>query len=82
MNLELYRCVALCRDFDEYRLKAGDVAMLIDHVPHPAGGEDGAVLEVFNALWESINVVIVPESAVESLREDEILTVRSLARAP
>jgi hypothetical protein len=80
MNPELYHCVALRRDFDEYRLKAGDVAMLIDRVPHPSGGEDGVVLEVFNALWESIDAVIVPESAVESLREDEILTVRTLAK--
>jgi hypothetical protein len=80
MNPDLYQCVALRRDFEEYRLKAGDVAMLIDRVPHPSGGEGGVVLELFNALWESIDVVIVPESAIEQLSEDEILTVRSLAK--
>ena len=79
MRPELYQRVALLRDFDEYRLKAGDVAMLVDRVPHPSGGEDGAVLEVFNAVGESIAVVAVPESTVESLREDEILSVRKLA---
>ena len=79
MRLELYQRVALRRDFDEYRLKAGDVAVLVDRVPHPSGGEDGAVLEVFNAVGESIAVVAVPESAVERLRDDEVLTVRKLA---
>jgi hypothetical protein len=69
------------RDFDEHRLKAGDVAMLVDRVPHPAGGEDGAVLQVFNALGESIAVVAVPESAVGSLRGDEVPAVRGLASA-
>ncbi len=52
--------------------------MLIDSTPHPRGGEDGYVLEIFNAAGESINVIIVPMSAVGPLREDEILAVRSL----
>jgi hypothetical protein len=81
MRPELYQRVVLGRDFDEHRLKAGDLAMLIDWVPHPSGGEDGAILEIFNALGESIAVVAVPESAVESLREDEVPAVRKLASA-
>jgi hypothetical protein len=48
--------------------------------PHPTGGEDGCILEVFNAVGETIAVVTVPLSAVEPLRADEILTVRSLAQ--
>jgi hypothetical protein len=39
------------------------------------------VLEVFNAVGESIAVIAVPISVVEALRADEILTVRSLAQA-
>ena len=76
--LELYQYVSLKRDFSEHNLKKGDVAMLIDSIPHPSGGEDGYVLEIFNAAGESINVIIVPMSAVGPLREDEILAVRSL----
>ncbi len=79
MTLELYQRVALRRDLQEHHLKKGDVATLIDHVPHPNGGEDGYILEVFNALGESIAVVPVPISDVEPLRADEVLTVRSLA---
>jgi hypothetical protein len=57
------------------------VAVLVDYVQHPQGGEQGCVLEVFNALGESIAVVAVPDSDIEELRADEVLSVRPLARA-
>ncbi|MGF1497863.1 MAG: DUF4926 domain-containing protein [Elainellaceae cyanobacterium] len=50
-------------------------------VAHPDGGEEGCVLEVFNAIGESVAIVAVPLSAVESLRSDEILTVRAFPQA-
>lgn len=81
MKLELYQRVALCRDMPLYQLKKGDVAMLVDRVPHPIQGEDGCVLEIFNALGESILVVAVSVSDVEILRADEVLSVRSLVQA-
>jgi len=81
MKLPLYQHVALRKDLPEQHLRAGDIAVLIDYVPHPSGGQEGCVLEVFNALGESIAVVAVPESAVGPLRADEILAVRPLARA-
>ncbi|WP_414543947.1 DUF4926 domain-containing protein [Nostoc sp. CCY0012] len=79
MNFELYQRVALNRNLEEYQLKKGDVATLIDFVPHPSNGEQGCVLEVFNATGESIAVVIVPISDIKPLRNHEILSVRSLA---
>lgn len=78
--LDLYQKVSLNRDFPEYNLVKGDLATLIDFVPHPEQGENGSVLEIFNAVGESINVIIVPMSAVESLKDDEILSVRPLLR--
>lgn len=81
MTLELYQEVALTRDVPEQQLRAGDIGTLIDFVSHPTSGEEGCVLEVFNAVGESIAVVAVPVSAVEALRADKILTVRSLAQA-
>jgi hypothetical protein len=81
MSLELYQSVALRRDLPEHNLKKGDVATLIDRVPHPSGGEDGYILEVFNAVGESIKVIAVPRLDVEVLRADEILTVRSLVES-
>ena len=81
MSLELYQEVALTRDLPEHQLRAGDIGTLIDFVSHPTSGEEGCVLEVFNAVGESIAVVAVPVSAIEALRADKILTVRSLVQA-
>jgi hypothetical protein len=66
VSLPCYQRVALKRDLPEHDLRKGDVAMLVGHVPHPEGGEQGCVLEVFNALGESIAVVAVRQSDVEA----------------
>lgn len=80
MTLNLYREVALTRNLPEHELQAGDIATLVDFVSHPSCSEEGCVLEVFNAVGESLIVIAVPISAVEALRADEIFTVRSLAK--
>jgi hypothetical protein len=59
----------------------GDLATLIDTMPHPASGEPGCTLEVFNAIGESIAIITVPESAITALCADEILCVRPLTHA-
>ena len=76
MKHPLYERVALARDLVEHGLKRGDVATLVDYVPHPEGGELGCALEFFNALGESIAVAVVPESHVEALQADEIFSIR------
>lgn len=68
------------REAIDHELKAGDIATLIDFVPHPNGGEKGCILEVFNAVGESITVISVPVSIIEILRSDEISTGRSLVK--
>lgn len=81
MSVPLYQRVALKRDVPEHSLRRGDVAVLVEYVAHPGKGEEGCVLEVFNALGESIAVVAVPESDIEELRADEVLAVRPLPKA-
>ncbi len=81
MKLELYQYVALCRDIPEQNLKRGDIAMLIDYVTHPVDGEDGYILEVFNAAGDSMAVFTVPMSSVEKPPSDAVLAVRSLVEA-
>jgi hypothetical protein len=75
---DLYPRVSLNCDFPEHHFKKGDVASLIDYVPHPGNREEARVLEMFSATGESIAVVIVPISAIYPLRNDEILTVLPL----
>ncbi len=78
MIYKLFEEVALLKDIPEKKLKKGDVATIVEH--HPVSrGEDGYSLEVFNALGDTIAVVVVPESAIEPLKENEIFSVRSLA---
>jgi hypothetical protein len=77
MTMKLYQEVSLARDLPEYSLRSGDLAMLVDLVPHPSNGEEGCVMEVFNAIGESLAAIAVPISAVEVLHPYEILSVRS-----
>lgn len=81
MKAKLYERVALRRDLTEHQLRKGDIAVLVDRVPHPSGGEEGCVLEVFNAVGDSMAILTVPASDIEALRPDEVLAVRELTRA-
>jgi hypothetical protein len=78
MKRDLLQRVALTRNVDDHRLCAGDIVYLVDRVPHPEGGEAGCVLEVFNAIGESIDILTVPESFIEPLAADEVLAVRRI----
>lgn len=83
MKIDLFTEVALTRDLPSEGLRRGDLATLIDYVPatKASRGEDGCLLEVFNAVGESIAIVAVPVSAMEPLRPNEVLSVRPLVRA-
>jgi Domain of unknown function (DUF4926) len=81
MNIELYKEMALKRDVPGRPLRAGDVGTVVEILPHPTGGPRGVVLEIFNAVGESIAVVTVPETDLEPLTADEVFRVRSLSKA-
>jgi hypothetical protein len=81
MILELYTQIVLNRDIPTENLKPGSLAMFIDVLVHPDGGEDGALLEVFNVLGDFIAVITVPMSAIEPLQADYILSVRPIETA-
>ena len=79
MKYELYKDYALARDVPEHGLRRGDIIKLVEH--HSARDlEEGYSAEVFNALGDTIDVITVAESAIEPLREDEVLAVRVLVR--
>ncbi|MEA5532628.1 DUF4926 domain-containing protein [Crocosphaera sp. XPORK-15E] len=67
---KLYQEVSLNCDFPEYNLKKGDLAILVDTIPHPTRGEEGYVLEIFDTEGESIDVVIVPKSAIATEKKE------------
>jgi len=80
MKLELYSDAMLTCDLPQHRLRRGDIVKLVEHHTAPDGSE-GFSIEVFNAVGDTIAVTAVPSSALEVLREDEILCARPLACA-
>ena len=78
MKLQLYTDVVLACDVPEHRLKRGDIVKLVEHHVAPDGTE-GYSIEVLNAVGDTIAVAAVPVTALEPLREDEILCARSLS---
>lgn len=65
-ELVLFQRVVLCRNCPEQKLKTGDEATLLDFIPHPEGGKEGCILEIFD---EDVGrVAIVPISAIRVVR--------------
>ena len=80
-QLPLHEQVALRCDLPLHGIRSGDVVTLLDYVPHPDGKREGCIVEVFNAVGDSIAVVTVEAGDIESLKPNEVLTVRRLAQA-
>ena len=79
-NYNLFARVALREDLLQYNLQRGDIATIVDkHVGN--NNKIGYSLEVFNALGETISVVVVSENQIEPLMKNEILHVRQLEAA-
>lgn len=79
MKFPLYSRVALAVDLPAEGIRRGDIATVAEHHAAPAPGmEPGYSLEVLNAVGETLAIVTLPESQIEALRRDEILSVRSL----
>ncbi len=78
MKFPLFSRVALAADVPRDGIRRGDLATVVEHHPAPVlGGEPGYSLEVFNALGKTVAVLTVPESHLEALRDDEVLSVRA-----
>ncbi|MDA1142048.1 MAG: DUF4926 domain-containing protein [Planctomycetota bacterium] len=77
MKFDLYTDVMLACDLPEHRLRRGDIVKLVDHHVAPDGAQ-GYSIEVFNAVGDTIAVTTVPASALEVLRQDEVLCVRTI----
>jgi hypothetical protein len=73
-----YTEVALAEDLPEEDLCRGDVVTIVDRVPGP-GGDTGYLIEVFNAVGQTIKVLAVPAGALAPLAPDQVLAVRPLA---
>jgi hypothetical protein len=80
MKLDLYKHAVITADLPELGLKRGDLVTVIEELQAP-DGETGYAVEVFNALGETLDVHMLPASALEPASEDEILCVRRVESA-
>lgn len=79
MKFPLFSRVALAVDLPAEGIRRGDVATVVDHhVAASSEAEAGYSIEIFNAVGETLAVLTLPESHLEALRRDEILSVRPL----
>ena len=76
MLYQLFTRVSLTKDFPEYGLQKGDLATIVDRHEGKPGQESGYSLEVFNAIGETIGVLVVDESKILPVHANEILRVR------
>ena len=67
MKFELFTRVSLKTDLPEDGLCRGDVATIVEHHQGRPGQEPGYTLEVFNATGDTVAVVTVYESQIETL---------------
>jgi hypothetical protein len=81
MKFELYSQVAFAKDIPAHHLRKGDVATVVEQIPVSDAKRAAYVVEVFNAIGDSIDVLIVPETSLEPLRADEIWHIREVAVA-
>jgi len=76
MAYALFSRVALKEDLPAEGFCRGDIATVVDQHEDPQGKERGYSLEFFNAVGETIAVVVVRESQIEPLKNNEIFHVR------
>jgi len=76
MTYKLFSRISLAEDLPEYGLRKGDLATIVERHEGGSDQEPGYSLEVFNALGETITVLVVGESSILPVHADEILQVR------
>ena len=80
MKPKLFEEVIINRDFPEYNIAKGDIAILNDFVTDLAG-EEGCVLEIYTAVGTFVMVVTLPGDNIEPLQPTDRRSVRSCVKA-
>jgi hypothetical protein len=78
MAYALFTRVSLTENFAERGLHKGDLATIVEIHKDGPKQETGYSLEVFNAVGETIAVLVVEESKISPVTRNEILHVRQL----
>lgn len=79
MNYELFSRVALNSNIENTIFEKGDIVTIVEIVnPIKNSDERGYFLEMFDVLRNSIDLILVEESQLQTLLENNILHLRKL----
>jgi hypothetical protein len=78
MTFKICTEFSLAHDLPKYRLLRGDLVRLVEHHISPKGDE-GYSAEVLGAKGQTLAVIAVAAASLEALRDDDVLSVRSMA---
>ena len=81
MAYKLFTRVTLGEDYPGYGLYKGDLATIVEKHEGKPDQEMGYSLEVFNAVGETITVLVMEESKINPVKGNEILHVRRFEKA-
>ena len=79
MKHNLFDRVTFTGDVPQHNLQVVDESTVVEHHVGAQGQEEGYTVESFNAVGESVAVVTLKESEIDSLNAKGILHVRPLA---
>ncbi len=81
MKFELYTQAVLTIDLPDYGLKIGDLVTLVEFLEGNETLESAYVVEVFDAIGQTLAVLTVAEKNLTHLQAGEVLSVRKLQAA-
>lgn len=81
MKLPLFERVALLKDVPGQDLKKGDIVTTVEFLKARHELPNAYVVEVFNAIGETIAVITVKEEDLEALTGHDVLSKRTLETA-
>ncbi|TAK48101.1 MAG: DUF4926 domain-containing protein [Saprospiraceae bacterium] len=76
MKFELYSNAALAEDLPEKKLKKGDMVTVVEYLPGNESHPNGYVVEVTNVLGNTVCVVALSESQLQTLVPNAIPSMR------
>jgi hypothetical protein len=80
MKIDLFQDVVINRDFPEFKIATGDIAILNNYVIDKKG-EEGCVLEIYTDAGIFVAVVTLPAENIEPLQTEDRLSVPRLIAA-
>lgn len=81
MQFELFSQAALAEDLLDYQLRKGDLVTVVEYLPANEQHEEGYIVEVFDVLGNTLQVLSVYPSQLQALKPNAIPSMREMIAA-